>query len=304
VTHRHLTYPSPWPKYVVAAAATLGVLAGLHMFLVGFATWALKMQGPALRHVLSVPYARVVPILARCAPAAAGLPASGTARADRERCLQWWRALGWFAETRGQDYFAFTAAVTALLAGVAYSESRKRLRVPASESPATSRWSPEDDLRDFSPRKNPEARAESGALPMGTTVPGYGTRRPVELWLLDLPRFRGDPETGGNSLRKELTMPRSRPPYPREFREEAVRLVRSSGRPIAQIARELGIAHGTLSAWVKQAELDAGLRSDGLTTAEREELRRLRRENRILREEREILKKAAAFFARETESKP
>jgi transposase len=83
-------------------------------------------------------------------------------------------------------------------------------------------------------------------------------------------------------------MPRSRPPYPREFREEAVRLVRSSGRPIAQIARELGIAHGTLSAWVKQAELDAGLRSDGLVTAEREELRRLRRENRILREEREI----------------
>jgi transposase len=83
-------------------------------------------------------------------------------------------------------------------------------------------------------------------------------------------------------------MPRSKPPYPREFREEAVRLVRSSGRPIAQIARELGIAHGTLSAWVKQAELDAGLRSDGLVTAEREELRRLRRENRILREEREI----------------
>jgi transposase len=120
---------------------------------------------------------------------------------------------------------------------------------------------------------------------------------------VDLPRFRGDPETGGNSLRKELSMPRSRPPYPREFREEAVRLVRSLGRPIAQIARELGIAHGTLSAWVKQAELDAGLRSDGLVTAEREELRRLRRENRILREEREILNKAAAFFARETESR-
>jgi transposase len=79
-------------------------------------------------------------------------------------------------------------------------------------------------------------------------------------------------------------MPRSRPPYPREFREEAVRLVRSSGRPIA----ELGIAHGTLSAWVGRAELGAGLRSDGLVTAEREELRRLRRENRILREEREI----------------
>jgi transposase len=121
---------------------------------------------------------------------------------------------------------------------------------------------------------------------------------------LNLPRFGGHLKTGGNSLREESTMPRSSPPYPREFREEAVRLVRSSGRPIAQIARELGIAHGTLSAWVKQAELDAGLRSDGLVTAEREELRRLRREVRILREEREILKKAAAFFARETESKP
>jgi transposase len=107
-----------------------------------------------------------------------------------------------------------------------------------------------------------------------------------------LPRFRGEAETGGNSLRKELTMPRSNPPYPREFREEAVRLVRSSGRPIA----ELGIAHGTLSAWVKQAELDAGLRSDGLVTAEREELRRLRRENRILREEPEILEKSGCLL--------
>jgi len=91
-------------------------------------------------------------------------------------------------------------------------------------------------------------------------------------------------------------MPRSRPPYPREFRKEAVRLVRSSGRPIAQITRELGIARGTLSAWVKQAELGAGLRSDGLTTAEREEWRRLRRENRILPEEREILKKSGRLL--------
>ncbi|MDR7598265.1 MAG: transposase [Armatimonadota bacterium] len=112
-------------------------------------------------------------------------------------------------------------------------------------------------------------------------------------------------------------MRKSRPPYPREFREEGVRLSRTSGRPMAQIARELGVAWGTLSAWVEQAELDAGLRGDRLVTAEREELRRLRREVRILREEREILKaprevtdftgtpvEAAAFFARETKSKP
>lgn len=95
-------------------------------------------------------------------------------------------------------------------------------------------------------------------------------------------------------------MPRSRPPYPPEFREEAVRLARESGKPAAQIARDLGVSYESLRHWVKQADLDAGRRSDGLTTEEREELRRLRRENRILRMEREILKKAAAFFAKET----
>jgi hypothetical protein len=62
--------------------------------------------------------------------------------------------------------------------------------------------------------------------------------------LLDLPRFGGHLKTGGNSLRKEPTMPRSRPAYPREFREEAVRLARSSARAIAQIARELGSPGG------------------------------------------------------------
>ena len=90
-------------------------------------------------------------------------------------------------------------------------------------------------------------------------------------------------------------------PYPPEFRAEAIRLARTSDKPRAQIARELGLTGETLRLWVKQAELDEGQRSDGLSSDglssdEQEELRRLRRENRILREEREILKKAAAFF--------
>src|SRR5690625_5235560 len=84
-----------------------------------------------------------------------------------------------------------------------------------------------------------------------------------------------------------------------EYKAEAVRLAQQGEKPIKHIAEDLGIAHQTLRRWIAQAEIDAG-RREGLTTEEREELRRLRRENRILREEREILKKAAAFFAQET----
>lgn len=98
-------------------------------------------------------------------------------------------------------------------------------------------------------------------------------------------------------------MPPSRPPYPVEFRAEAVRLVRANPeRSIPQLAKELGVSDQSLRTWVRQADVDAG-RREGLTTAEREELRHLRKENRVLREEREVLRKAAAFFAREGETR-
>lgn len=95
-------------------------------------------------------------------------------------------------------------------------------------------------------------------------------------------------------------MPRTRPPYPEEFKREAIELVRISSKAQRQIAEDLGISDVTLRHWVKQAERDEGKRPNGLSTDEREELARLRRENQTLRMEREILKKAAAFFARET----
>jgi transposase len=91
-------------------------------------------------------------------------------------------------------------------------------------------------------------------------------------------------------------------PYPPEFRAEAVRLARTSGKSLRQIAEDLGMTSETLRLWLKQADVDEGNRQDGLTTEEQAELRQLRREVRILREEREILKKAAAFFARETDA--
>ncbi len=89
--------------------------------------------------------------------------------------------------------------------------------------------------------------------------------------------------------------------YPPEFRKEAVELYRSSGQSLTVIARELGIALDTLRAWVKQADVDVGVR-EGLTTGEREELRELRQKVRRLEQEREILKRAAVLFAAETET--
>ena len=94
-------------------------------------------------------------------------------------------------------------------------------------------------------------------------------------------------------------MPGSHPPYPPELRRRLVELVRA-GRNPAELAEELEPSEQSIRAGVKQADLDSGKREDGLTTAEKEELQRLRRENRTLREERAILSKAAAWFARET----
>ena len=96
-------------------------------------------------------------------------------------------------------------------------------------------------------------------------------------------------------------MPKSHSPYPPELRRRLVELVRS-GRSPGELARKFEPTAQTIGNWVRQADLDEGRREDGLTTAEREEIRRLRRENKALREEREILKKAAAWFARETGS--
>ncbi len=94
-----------------------------------------------------------------------------------------------------------------------------------------------------------------------------------------------------------------RPTYPPEFRRQLIELARAGRRP-EELAREFEPSAQTIRNWVRQAERDGGQRTDGLTTAEREEITRLRRENRQLKLEREILSKATAWFARETGTIP
>ncbi len=98
-------------------------------------------------------------------------------------------------------------------------------------------------------------------------------------------------------------MAKTRPPYAPEFRDQMVELVRA-GRTPEELAREFEPSAQAIRNWVIQADRDSGRRADGLTSPEREELGRLKRENRQLRQEREILAKAAAWFARETGSIP
>lgn len=98
------------------------------------------------------------------------------------------------------------------------------------------------------------------------------------------------------------TMGRSKRPrrsFTKEFKAEVVELVRQDGNTAASVARDLDLTETAVRDWVRQADIDDGGR-EGLTTSDREELARLRRENRVLREERDILKRATAFFARET----
>jgi len=92
--------------------------------------------------------------------------------------------------------------------------------------------------------------------------------------------------------------------YPKEFRDNVVKLVQVGERSLREVAEEFGISTDSVRRWVQQAERDQGTRKDGVSSAEREELVRLRRENRRLKMEREILSKAAAWFARETDSIP
>ena len=116
---------------------------------------------------------------------------------------------------------------------------------------------------------------------------------------VELTRFGGHLNCAQGGVR----MTRGKAPYAAEYRQQMVELVRGGRRPM-ELAREFECSASAIRNWVRQADRDEGLREDGLTTAEREELRRLRRENRQLREEREILKKAAAWFARETGTVP
>ena len=98
-------------------------------------------------------------------------------------------------------------------------------------------------------------------------------------------------------------MGKTHPPYTPEFRRQIVNLARA-GRSVASLCEEFGCSTASIHNWIKQLDLDAGRRTDGVTSDEKAELAQLRKENRVLRKERDILKKAAAWFAHETGATP
>ena len=98
-------------------------------------------------------------------------------------------------------------------------------------------------------------------------------------------------------------MPKSKPPYPPEFRARMIELVRS-GRTLSSLSKEFGVTDMSIRSWVRQADLDAGRRTDGLTTEEKQELLRLRKEVAKLRQERDILEQATAWFAQRAAGGP
>ena len=121
---------------------------------------------------------------------------------------------------------------------------------------------------------------------------------------VDLTRFRRHLDASGRKPGKvRVQVPRTRPPYPEEFRREAVRLAKLGDKPQRRLAKDLGISDVSLRRWIREEQDASGERPGGLSSDEREELARLRDENAKLRMEREILRKAAVFFAREDDGR-
>ena len=111
-----------------------------------------------------------------------------------------------------------------------------------------------------------------------------------------------DTQDEGSTLEKGVHVDserKTRRQFSKQFKDETVALIRSSNKSVAQVCRDLDLSESAVHRWLVQADIEVG-RREGLTTAEREELSQLRKEVRVLREERDILKKAAAYFARET----
>jgi transposase len=135
-------------------------------------------------------------------------------------------------------------------------------------------------------------------------MPLHALRHTAATAWLGIPPFLRSPDglRRKSPLRRRTPMPKTRPAYPEQFRREALELVRQ-GRAIPDVAESLRVSQQTLRNWRRQAERDRGKRDDGLTSAERDELRELRRRVKRLEQERDILKRATALFARETETR-